>query len=122
MQLIDDLACHRDPEPVLVMPLVSRRIHDHGWAMRTFRLESRARIGKTTFAIETVSVESASRGLGDQPRKIAACFERERDGKAVFDEDLDPVTLGGPHSEPHSFSAALRSEGQPPMACGWARH
>src|SRR2546421_2986554 len=121
MQLIDDLACHRDPETVLVMPLVSRRIHDHGWAMRTLRLESRARIWKTTFSIETVSVESASRGLGDQPRKIAAFFGSERDGKAVFDEDLDPGTLGGPHSEPHSFSAALRSESQPPMACGWAR-
>jgi hypothetical protein len=122
MQLIDDLACHRDPEPVLVMPLVRRRIYDHGWAMRTFRLESRARIGKTTFAIETVSVESASCGLGDQPRKIAACFGSERDGKAVFDEDLDPATLGGPDPEPYTLSAALGSKAQPPMARVRARH
>lgn len=90
--------------------------------MRTFRLESGARIGKTTFSIETVSVESTSRSLGDQPRKIATCFGSERDGKAVFNEDLDAATLGGPHPEPHSFSAALRSESQPPMACGWAQH
>src|SRR5438270_4621777 len=40
MQLIDDLACHRDPQPILVMPLVRRRFHDNGWAMRTLRLKS----------------------------------------------------------------------------------
>jgi hypothetical protein len=78
--------------------------------MRTFRLESRARIGKTTFSIETVSVEGASRGLGDHSGKIAACFGSERNGKAVFDEDLDPAALGGPDPESYTLGAALSSE------------
>ena len=90
--------------------------------MRTFWLESGTWIGKTAFSIETVPVKRASRGLGDDPGKITACFGTERDGKAVFEEDLDAAALGSPDPEPYTFRAALGSKAQPPMARVWARH
>src|SRR5262249_23154748 len=71
VHLVNHLSWERDAVPVLIIPVVLRRVHDLRRAMRSLWLKARRRIGEAVATIQAKAVKGAGGGLGDEAGVIA---------------------------------------------------